>query len=128
MNLAVTTPEYCLTSLTIARNCNSVWNVCLNPNVNIYKCIKVTLLAHLQTPASIQIFITQTSSYAQAVFFLLLPLVTSTDTMQTAATLKKFQFIHCSLTHTHNVYVLHKLTRATYSVVKRTPLHAHAYF
>jgi hypothetical protein len=45
MNLAVRIPEYHLTSLAIARNCNSVWNVCLNRNVNIYKCIKVSLFS-----------------------------------------------------------------------------------
>jgi hypothetical protein len=101
MNLAVTIREYCLTSLTIARNCNSVLNVCLNPNVNIYRCIKITLLAHLRTPASIEIFITQTSSSAQAVFFLLPILVTSIHTLQTAATQKKKKNSNSSTAHTH---------------------------
>ena len=53
------------------------------------------------TRASIQKFITQTSSSAQAVFFLLPTFVNSKDTLQMRATLKIIQLIHCSHTHTH---------------------------
>ena len=129
MNLAVKIPEYYVTSLTISRNCNSVWNVCLNPNVNIHKCIKVSLLAHLHTRASLQKFITQTSS-AQAAIFFLSTFVNSKDTLQMTATLKNYP-VYPLHTHTHthtHLYLLHNLSRTTYSVVKRTPLHTHAYF
>lgn len=122
MNLAVKIPECHLTSLTIARNCISVWNVCLNPNVNIYKRIKVSLLAHLHTRASIQ-NLSLKHLLLPTMFFLLPTFVNSKDTLQMIATLKKLSILSTALTHTHtHLHLLHNLPRATYSTVKRTPL------
>jgi hypothetical protein len=70
MDLALRIREYALTSLPIARNCNSVQHICLNCNVNTYEYLKNCLcLAYLKIPASEYKFITQTRPSVHAVFF-----------------------------------------------------------
>jgi hypothetical protein len=71
VELAHIISEHYLTFLTIKRNCDSVQHVCLSPNVNIPKCLKIRLfLSYFKTRASKPKFISQTRSSVQAVFFL----------------------------------------------------------
>jgi hypothetical protein len=53
MDLELTTPEYTLTSLTIAKkNCYSVQHVSLNCNVNKCGCLELTVFAYLKRATS----------------------------------------------------------------------------
>jgi len=44
----------------IARNCNSVWHVCLNPNVDINECLKSNIISLEDRRSKTKIYHTMT--------------------------------------------------------------------